>query len=57
MIEYKCCGTELNLNQDYEFIERSILLALKDQNVSFSQAITIFDSILRKIESENKINL
>lgn len=48
---------ELNENQNSAFIEKIILLILKEQKVSLSQARTLFNDILNEIEDNNIINL
>lgn len=58
MVEYNFHRMkELNENQNGEYIKEMILLALKEQKVSLSQARAIFTDILNKIEDENIINL
>lgn len=50
-------ATELYQTQDGELIEKMILLILKEQKVSLSQTIGIFNHIIEKIEHENPVNL
>ena len=58
MIEYNLPRMkELNENQNGEYIKEMILLVLKEQKVSLSQARVIFTDILNKIEDENIISL
>lgn len=58
MVEYNFHRMkELNENQNGEYIKEMILLVLKEQKVSLSQARVIFTDILNKIEDENIINL
>lgn len=49
--------TDLKPEQNKTFIEEMILLILKEQKVSLSQARGIFDDILNMIEDENIIDL
>lgn len=49
--------SELYGEQDIKHIEKTILNVLKEQKVSLSQARTIFDRLLIRIEDENIINL
>ena len=48
---------DLNSGQDEDYIEKMILLVLKEQKVSLSQARAIFRSLLWRIEDENIICL
>lgn len=48
---------ELYADQNIKHIEKTILDVLKEQKVSLSQARTIFDRLLKRIEDENFINL
>ncbi len=48
---------ELYANQDSEYIEKMILLILKEQKVSLSQTRSIFNHLLERIEDDNIINL
>lgn len=48
---------ELYGHQNMDYIEKTILNVLKEQKVSLSQARTIFNHLLIKIEDENSINL
>lgn len=48
---------ELCPNQNGKYIEEMILLILKEQKVSLSQARGIFFNLLEKIEDANVINL
>lgn len=48
---------ELQPNQNGTYIEEMILLILKEQKVSLSQARGIFYHLLEKIEDVNIINL
>lgn len=47
----------LNENQNYSYIEEMILLILKEQKVSLSQAKNIFYQLVRKIEDDNVIDI
>lgn len=49
--------TELRSDQNGDYIKEMILIILKEQKVSLSQARGIFYSIINKIEDENNINL
>lgn len=49
--------TDLKPEQNKTFIKEMILLILKEQKVSLSQARGIFDDILNMIEDENIIDL
>lgn len=58
MIDYNLYRmTELYESQDENYIETTILSLLKEQKVSLSQARTIFNHILIRIEDKNLINL
>lgn len=48
---------DLKPEQNKKFMEEMILLILKEQKVSLSQARGIFNAILNKIEDENIIDL
>lgn len=48
---------ELDSNQDYSYIREMILLILKEQKVSLSQARALFNNILNEIEDYNVISL
>lgn len=49
--------TELRSDQDGDYIKETILIILKKQKVSLSQARCIFNNILETIEDKNVINL
>ena len=48
---------DLSPGQDQEYIEKMILLVLKEQKVSLSQARAIFRNLIWRIEDENIINI
>lgn len=48
---------ELRSDQNGNYIKEMILLILKEQKVSLSQARGIFSDIIETIEDENTINL
>lgn len=49
--------TDLKPDQNKKFMVEMILLILKEQKVSLSQARGMFDDILNMIEDENIIDL
>ena len=48
---------DLSPTQDQEYIEKMILLVLKEQKVSLSQARAIFCNLIWRIEDENIIGI
>lgn len=48
---------DLKPEQNEEYMEEMILLILKEQKVSLSQARGLFNDILNKIEDKNIIDL
>ena len=58
MIDYNFYRiTELTKEQNEKYIETAIISVLKEQKLSLSQARSVFNHILEKIEDENTINL
>lgn len=49
--------TELRSDQNGDYIKEMILIILKEQKVSLSQAKTLFNDILETIEDKNIVNL
>ena len=56
MDAYKIRAISLKEGQSYEYVRKSILAAIKEENLTLSQVVGIFAEIVDEICTKNSIN-